>query len=69
MKRILSLFLVALMVLSLAACGAEPAAPESSEEPAVTEAPAEEPAAADHWITLIDEPITRRYGLRRVHGR
>lgn len=47
MKRILSLFLAALMVLSLAACGAEPAAPEASEEPAVTEAPAEEPAAAE----------------------
>ena len=29
MKRILSLFLAALMVLSLAACGAEPAAPEA----------------------------------------
>ena len=43
MKRILSLFLAALMVLSLAACGAEPAAPETSEEPAVTEAPAESP--------------------------
>lgn len=43
MKRILSLFLAALMVLSLAACGAEPAAPEASEEPAVTEAPVEEP--------------------------
>ena len=39
MKRILSLFLAALMVLSLAACGAEPAEPEASEEPAETEAP------------------------------
>lgn len=55
MKRILSLFLVALMVLSLAACGAEPAAPESSEEPAVTEAPAEEPAAAE---TPAEEPAS-----------
>ena len=55
MKRILSLFLAALMVLSLAACGAEPAAPEASEEPAVTEAPAEEPAAAE---TPAEEPAS-----------
>lgn len=55
MKRILSLFLAALMVLSLAACGAEPAAPEASEELAVTEAPAEEPAAAE---TPAEEPAS-----------
>ena len=55
MKRILSLFLAALMVLSLAACGAEPAAPEASEEPAVTEAPVEEPTAAE---TPAEEPAS-----------
>ena len=49
MKKILALLLALVMLFSLAACGAaEPApaepAPAATEEPAATEAPAEEPA-------------------------
>ena len=49
MKKTLALLLALVMLFSLAACGAaEPApaepAPAATEEPAATEAPAEEPA-------------------------
>ena len=49
MKKTLALLLAMVMLFSLAACGAaEPApaepAPAATEEPAATEAPAEEPA-------------------------
>ena len=41
MKKLLALLLAAVMVFSLAACGAETPAPAATEAPAVTEAPAE----------------------------
>ena len=47
MKKLLALLLAAVMVFSLAACGAEPPAPAATEAPAVTEAPAETETPAD----------------------
>jgi len=48
MKKIISLLLVLIMVLGMAACGAAPAAPAATEAPApaATEAPAPAPTAA-----------------------
>ena len=47
MKKLLALLLAAVMVFSLAACGAETPAPAATEAPAVTEAPAETETPAD----------------------
>ena len=47
MKKLLALLLAAVMVFSLAACGAETPAPAAAEAPAVTEAPAETETPAD----------------------
>ncbi len=47
MKKLLALLLAAVMVFSLAACGAETPAPAATEAPAVTEAPAEAETPAD----------------------
>ena len=47
MKKMLALLLAAVMVFSLAACGAETPAPAATEAPAVTEAPAETETPAD----------------------
>ena len=57
MKKILSALLVVMIVLSLGACGSEPAAAPSETAPAADaapseEAPAEEPAAAPAQITI-----------------
>lgn len=47
MKKLLAMLLAAVMVFSLAACGAETPAPAATEAPAVTEAPAETETPAD----------------------
>ena len=47
MKKLLALLLAAVMVFSLAACGAETPAPAATEAPAVMEAPAETETPAD----------------------
>lgn len=47
MKKLLALLLAAVMVFSLAACGAETPAPAATEAPAVTEAPAETETPAE----------------------
>lgn len=47
MKKLLALLLAAVMVFSLAACGAETPAPAAAEAPAVTETPAETETPAD----------------------
>ena len=47
MKKLLALLLAAVMVFSLAACGAETPAPAAMEAPTVTEAPAETETPAD----------------------
>ena len=60
MKRILSLLLAMLMVLSMAACGSQPAAETPAEEPAAEapaeEAPAEE-AASDAEFTGVEDGV------------
>ena len=57
MKKITALFLAVLMILSLAACGAEPApAGEQSEAPA--EAPASEEAPAQEAPAGLPNPMT-----------
>ena len=53
MKKILALLLAVVMVLSLAACGSQPATPSATEAPTAdaTEAPAtSEPLAADTYL-------------------
>ena len=65
MKKLLALLLAAVMVFSLAACGAETPAPAATEAPAVTEAPAETETPAEPT----EEPAAETVSFTDSSGR